>query len=333
MSWVEKAQMAAKLAAEKSAKLAQELNAEIQAKAAASENLTFGLDLAKGLKDASISGRDRASLALGEYGQTEQGMINGQKVRSVLSAMSKLPILTAVTDAFKARNGIPYLHSQFLEQPDNAEVALWLAESMGRTQADVAMFQNLRSATDPTYYVVFKSIKAATNLGVKPEDQTERKLLQHAFTIAKQNVAQNPNDSNSLHVLGRVYFAMKDMESSLVSCKMSVIADRNSPLPWVTIAKIEIVSGKLDDAKFAAQRAIDLGNTMGHELLANIMVIESGENASMSVLKEFSAKIDLVQREDRSAYLGVSMDATSMFSDVKNGQLERINNLLERVLS
>jgi hypothetical protein len=333
MGWVEKAQMAAKLAAEKSAKLAQELNKELQAKAATNENLAMGLDLAKGLKDASVSGIDRASLAFGEYGQTEQGKINGQKVRSVLSAMSKLPILTAIADTFKARNGIPYLYAQFLEQPDNAEVALWLAESLGRTQADLAMFQKLRSVTDPTYFVVFNSIKAATNLGVKPEDQTERKLLQRAFGIAKFNVMRNPNDSNSLHVLGRVYFAMKDMESSLASCKMSVIADRNSPLPWVTIAKTEMATGRLNEAKHAAQKAVDLGNTMGHEILAHIMMLESGENASMSILKEFSAKLDLVKREDRSAYLGVSMDATSMFSDIKNGQLEKINDLVEKVLS
>ena len=151
--------------------------------------------------------------------------------------------------------------------------------------------------------------------------------------VAKFNVMQNPHDSKSLHVLGRVYFAMKDMDSALVSCKMSVIADRNSPLPWVTIAKIEMTSGRLNEAKFAAQKAIDLGNTMGYEQLAHILILEAGENAPMSILKDFSSRLDLVKREDRCAYIGVSMDATSMFSDVKNGQLEKVNTLVEKVFS
>ena len=332
MGWMDKALATAKLTADKAVKVSKELAEEFDAglssrddyrsvKELAAEFRTKGMELAAGARDLT------AEVAK-EVGETELGAKAGQKMRSAAGVLAALPLVTAVTDVAKARQGVDELYAILLAQPQDPERALWLAEALDRVQRDLGMYRRVRSVTSMTYAARRRLIVGALELGLQPVDATRLRLLKSAYGRARSSLSANPEDAQALHVLSRVYLAQGDVLTAIKLAKLSILISPSHGLSWITLSRSFLAAKEYASAKEAAERAVSAGAGYGNEMLAQLILVQSQEGTTETVA-EYDRLRSLVTMEDRRAYLGTSVDPRDAIRHIKDEQVRRAASTLE----
>lgn len=172
MGLMDRAVARARLAADQAKQAAHELDSRL------SDDPDYAAARAAAV-DGTERGRaalDRARAAseglLEEAGSSDTGAKIGDKARNVATVLARLPVVSAMTDAAKARHGVSELHSQLVENPADPFNALWLAEALDRVEQDLDRYRRVRSMTSATYGIRRAAILGALALGADCQDPT-----------------------------------------------------------------------------------------------------------------------------------------------------------------
>jgi hypothetical protein len=290
----------------------------------------------RSLRASLGTAKDQAKVAVGELRQarndaidqlasTPTGAALGERTRQIGSIVSRLPALSAITDAALSRHGVAHLHQQFKDDPTDPARALHLAEALLRVRQDLQRYRIVRSITSPSYLLISQSIRAAGEVGAEDRDPPETVLLKRAFAGARRRVRCNPVDAEALHVLARVYLAQQHFTHAERLAKASFMAEPRDPLPLVTVARAQLALGKLAEARSTAERAAAKGAGFGNEVLARIVLAEAAGDTDVDRYEALRATIG---QHDKIAYLGVAVTGDAWWDEFKARQRTKTQNLL-----
>lgn len=249
-------------------------------------------------------------------------------MRSAAGFIATLPVFTALTDAARARHGVDDLYATLRVHPQDPQQALWLAEALDRVHGDLALFGRVRSLTSPTYALRRRLLLSALELGEQPSDPVRVRLLKSAYRRSLSAVRVNSKDHEALHVLARIYLAQGDLVSAGRLAKVSILTDPSDGLAWITMARVFFVAGQYSSAKVAAERAVSAGAGYGNELLAQLVIAQTPEEAATAVA-EFERLRSLVTPADRRAYFGTAVEPRAALRHVKEEQVRRAVDMLD----
>ncbi len=333
MGWLDKATAAAKVAANAAREAAQEMAADMEAehgdKPEYQEFQQSWTRLKEKAKAGAVEAKALRNEAIAEFGGTESGRAVGEATRGLGTVLSRMPVLSALSDAAQSRHGVGKLRDQFMAEPGDPVLALWLAESMRRVGEDMHRYRVVRSVTSPTYAIMNQSIRAAGEVGKTDSDPVERKLLKVAFVRSRERVREHPEDAESLHVLARVYLAQGQAEQAGRFAKLALLSNPAQPLPWITLSRAYLEVGQSENARKAAQRAVDEGAGYGNEMLARLVL--AGGAKSKDDIQHYEAYRAAVTPQDKTAYLGVAVSGSDWWEDLKDRQSGKTVKLLDEL--
>ena len=330
MAWFDKGKATTSIVAKNAKKVANEVKKEIDNEFGDSEWYQEAKNIATEVKkEAQIAYQVAAELSgvmAEDFGNTESGKFIGEKSRSAGKFLSTLPIFSLKTDVIKNRHGVEHLFEHFSEDPNDPERALFLAEALSRVQSDLDVYSKVRSATSPTYAVISKSLITASYLGKEPSDPTQIKLLKLAFFKSIEKLKANPADSKALHILSRVYLAQKKHGEAIRFGKLSILADPNDGLPWVTLSRTYSEIDQHENARRAANRAIEKGAKYGYLLIADYDLADS-EKANFGQVTKYIENREKVSLKDRSKYLGPGVLGNNILEGIGRNQFNKLTEL------
>lgn len=332
VGWMDRALAKAKVTTDQARQLGRELAADLdeefgsspeyqEMKAAASRTRVRAVHVATEVKVAAAD-------ALTTAGDTTAGQKVGEGTRRAAAVLSKAPVVTAVTDAAKARHGVELLFARLQEAPENPLPAVWLAEALDRVYAGLDKYQRLRSVTSLTYALGRQALLSAAELGAVPSDPTRTRLLKRAYAQARLTLRQQPRDGHSLHVLARVYLAQGQADQAVRAAKASLIITPDDGLAWVTLARCYEARGMHASAEKAARRAVELGADYGYEVLAR-RALSRGQQEQQDLPAEYEALRAKVTPAGRAAYLGVAVTGEQAVKQVKDEQRRKAAEVLD----
>jgi hypothetical protein len=327
MGWSDRAIARARLAAAKALEASQELLAEAD-KALLSSHPEYS-DAKAALAAAAAEMRKTANRKLAQAASTQTGAKVGDATRKGLATLAQLPVLSAALDAAKARHAIDALAARCREDPEEPMHAVRLVEGLDRVQDDLRNYRRVRTAIDPMYRVHRQVIVTAAQLGQEAKDPIRVSLLKRAFVQARRRLAEVPDDPKALHTLARVYLAQGDVRHGALAAALSYRSDPGDPLPLVTLARCHMVSGERDRAAAVAERAVAVGATYANELLAVIVLNQTGRPHA-ELADEFERLRSRVTPEARLAYLGCQPDASAAWQTFKSIQSERTAKVAQK---
>ena len=253
-----------------------------------------------------------------DVGATKPGQVVGEKTRWTIGQIGTMPGLTILTDVVKSRHGVHALHELFVEKPKDPMRAVWLGEAMVRVQRDLLVYRVVRSVTSPTYLLIRQTIMTAATTGVEASDPTTTQLFKHAYGLSVLRLRRDPDHAYSCHVLARVYLAKGRPDQALRFSKLAIMADKNDPLPWVTLSRSYLRFGQVINANEAARRAISLGADYGYAVLADVLMV--AEQRPEQIIDQYASLKSAAGKEGTIAYLGTYVDPHSAFTYIKDSQ-------------
>lgn len=319
----------ARLAADQAKQAAQELDARLSedpdyaaARAAAVEGTEKG-------RAALDRARVAAEGLLEEASRSETGARIGDKARNAATVLAQLPVLSAMTDAAKARHGVSELHGRLVEDPTDPFNALWLAEALDRVEQDLGRYRRVRSMTSATYSIRRAAILGALALGAESQDPTRLHLLKSAFARSLRAVRSDPRDVDALHCLARVYLAQA-MTGPAISCiKRALVLRPDDALLWITLARCYLAATWHTSAAEAAQRAVALGGSYAHEVLAMLSLLGDAASDVDEAVATYERHKEAITPAGRAAYLGCSTDGRQALQALKAEQARRGTEALD----
>jgi predicted Zn-dependent protease len=273
--------------------------------------------------------RDVALELVHEASQTDAGRIVGAFTRDSIGFLSKLPVLSAVGDAFRAANGIDSLTSHLRRNPNEAVRHLLLAEALKRMETDQRRYRAIRATVDPTYLVVDSAIRTTASLGNNTEhDDAATKLLKNAFALSLKTLRHTPRDPEALHVLSRVYLITGQFGEAIRFAKLAVLASPNDGQPMYSLARAYLACEQRENAKRAAEIAVHRGASCAYDLLAELAI--TSENATSSDRVDAYVHLrSLATTESRALYWGPSATGVDLVTAVGSTQFAKSQAMLD----
>ena len=265
-----------------------------------------------------------------DVGATKPGQVVGEKTRWTIGQIGTMPGLTILTDVVKSRHGVHALHELFVEKPKDPMRAVWLGEAMVRVQRDLLVYRVVRSVTSPTYLLIRQTIMTAATTGVEVSDPTTAQLFKHAYGLSVLRLRRDPDHAYSCHVLARVYLAKGRPDQALRFSKLAIMADKNDPLPWVTLSRSYLRFGQVINANEAARRAISLGADYGYAVLADVLMV--AEQRPEQIIDQYASLKSAAGKEGTIAYLGTYVDPHSAFTYIKESQHAKVRHWRDKTV-
>ena len=271
MSWFKKAKLAAQKVVDTASKTAKDLADEVESEfggetwyeGAKKTATQIGVETNKLYQGSKEFGSDIVQ----ELGSTELGKNVGDKTRVAAQFLSQLPVFSLAHDVLKSRHGIKALYTSFQDNPHDPLRALWLAEALGRVHSDLKVYSGIRSVISPSYALISQSLKLASKLGDEPTDPTQIRLLKHAFSLSLRRLKENPRDAVALHILARIYLVQNDPVEAVYFSKLAIVANTSDSNPWITLSRAYLALEQLNNARRAADKAVNFGQQYGREIL------------------------------------------------------------------
>jgi len=125
------------------------------------------------------------------------------------------------------------------------------------------------SFTSATTMEASKAARRAYQKGVQ-EESKRKPNLEKARMFLEEAVAHHPSFAEALTALGRVRFALGDVEGAALALETSIAADEKFPPPYILLLRIRMKSGDLRPAAVIAAALLRLnpGNTEARYLHA-----------------------------------------------------------------
>jgi hypothetical protein len=284
-------------------------------------------------------------------GSTEPGARTGTAVRAVLGELARLPIVTAVGDAVRAKNTIRPLLEAVRRQPDDPWANLHAGEALRAAEQDMGWYVRFRTVTDPSSVLVRLALRSAVALGRdRPEEAGAQHrvdgaevLLRRAYALALGRTRADATDLDAFHVIGRIFLAQAMPGAAyraLHTGFRQAVAGGAPPDPaaLVTLARASLALGRLDEARSHAAAAIGLGCSVGNEVLADLVFDDSATSTSTSSstrsrISRFTTLMERVTDDDRAAYYGTNRSASSVLRTFQAEQWSKTTSTVSRGLA
>jgi len=277
-------------------------------------------------------GKDVISTAqeiTGEIGETEIGKNIGELSRSISTKLADLPVLSITGDVVKQKNGVNNLLEYLKEDTNDPERYIWLAEAMIRSNLDIQNYSRIRSAVDPSYFMIQNTVKSMNDLGKVEKDLVTIKLLKTAFSLSLGRIQKNPRDAKALYCLARIYHCQGDNSEAIKYAKLSFLA-KQSALPLITLAKCYLNIGQVSNAEKAAHKSLKWKSSYGNKILAECKMLDDKTSKdSLDKLRRYSILVDRVKPKDEAKYYGPKASSINLLEGVGKQQWERITKLME----
>jgi tetratricopeptide (TPR) repeat protein len=286
-------------------------------------------EVAGGAKHIYSVGRDVAVELANEASQTDAGRTVGAFTRDGLGFLSKLPVLSAVGDAFRAANGIDALTNHLRENPQDAERHLLLAEALKRLETDQRRYRAIRTAVDPSYLIVDGALRSTASLGTDLEsDDVPTRLLKNAFALSLQTLKKTPRDARALHVLARVYLVTGHSGEAVRFAKLAILAAPHEGMPMYTLGRAYLALNQRENAERAAYLAVERGASCAYDLLGELAITsESGTSATR--VDAYVHHRSLSTPECRAQYWGPAATGVDLVSAVGAAQFAKSQALFD----
>jgi tetratricopeptide (TPR) repeat protein len=234
-----------------------------------------------------------------------------------------LPGVTAPVDLIAARHCVDILADRLKEDPTDPRRHVWFAEALQHTRRDIRTWARLRTVMEPSSLLVRTAVRGVTQLGEDGSaEDAETRLLRRAFAISASRVRGGEADPVVLHVLARVYLArgMPAEALRLAGQAFAIESDERADV-LVTTARALRRMRRREDAARAAERAVDLGTTLGYDVLARLMTTDGAQlRRDPGRLIELRRK---VRAEDRVRYAGAARSGAEIARAVKTAQWQK----------
>jgi hypothetical protein len=281
-----------------------------------------------GVSRARHLARETATWAMDEAGQSVWGSATGSGARGAAHALKKLPVLTLIGDTVRARHGVDHLAERLRSQPRDAATAVHLAEAMHRCEAEMRAYTRVRTATSLTYGLRQKLVATTLELGTQDQEGSRMRLLKATHARLHTTIRRDPEDAVALELMARVLLLAGRFDDAAAFAKISILANAAPGHAWVTLARAYLALEQHSNGVRAAERAIALGFTFGHEVhaMATLQLATPG----LEAISAFEKTRALVSDEDKRAYLGHSADARSITETILASQMNKYDELTSK---
>lgn len=289
----------------------------------ASKTLATGSDSVRVVKTKT---QDLTKTAVEAAAGTKIGATGLERAEEGFTFLGGLPGFTAIGDTVQSRQGISRLVQRLQEDPFDPMPPVWLAEAFLRAQREQGGVNAVRAVANPVRIAVQGVASAVKHAG---KEQTAvpatTQLLGRAYVLALTHLDENL-ETHELHALSRVYLA-RGAPTEAVRLAQGAIACEGSGTAEaaVTLARAHAQRGALALASDSARLAVDLGSTVGHQLLAELPATGDDEGGSLST-DERADLLSMVELEDVVRYRGAAPTAREMASDVYERQRQRLKS-------
>ena len=278
---------------------------------------------------ATHTAKNIADEAFVEISKTESGKVVGRSVEMSLAKLARMPIITMATDILRISHGLSDLSSQVKDDPENAEKRIWLAEAFVKYNKDRDTYIKIRSVLHPGTLLISEAGKAAVKLNnenreSEPDSESD-KLLKIAFMHAAKKLRTRESIEKSLHVLSRVYLLKEQSIESMRFSKLAIVSNPQEGMYYTTLARGYRQLHQNANAAKAAVRAINLGSTVGNEILADIL--EASRRGKIGDGK-IASKRSAITEEDRIKYWGTAKSGADIATAVGEEQWKKASALL-----
>ena len=285
-------------------------------------------------KRAAEGTKNAGGAALDKAGGTKSGQLVGDGTRRVVKEIQGLPLVGLTPEALAARNGVPTVRKKLRRDPTNPEHALWLAEALLRTQREMRLVLTAHGAANPTTVAVRSVTNVALKLGQTHADPPHVRLLKTAFAGAATRVRADPTDAVALHVCARVYLVQGMLADAARLAELAATAAPSDGRACATAAYAHLRAGDNAAAEAAADRAVERGCTVGHEVHAELLrrrLLAEGEKGAKERNDAYAQRLALVEKKDRRAYYGAALGAPAVTWAVTAQESRKTARLTGRV--
>jgi hypothetical protein len=280
--------------------------------------------------DGLRAARDRA---VERTAQTRTGRSAGHAVRRFGAVVARMPMLSLTSDVLAARHGVSELADLLREEPDDAMTAVWLLEALQRAERDRRHVRAVRTVVDPTTWVTRATLGTVATVGQEHAPFADR-LARATYALACASLRDDPADDRAWHALARLHLHLDDPSGGRDLAALAALvggAERAGSL--ATLARAELGLGDLWAADRAAAHAASLGDTIGHEVRAEVhqaaLLVDDDPAVRRTRTTAIAALQELVRSEDRARYHGIHVDAAQVLRGTGRAQGRKVVRLGE----
>lgn len=287
--------------------------------------MTVGSDLKKDAR--TIADRGIAAVT-----QTSSGQKTAAIVRHAQTEVGQLPGLTALGDTSRALYGIPSLSQRLVDEPDNPWAYLWLAEALSRWARAQRVMAGARALVEPSSLITRAAIGELT-LASDPGRPLEERLLRSCYVLAGRSLGSDSR-ADMLHALSRVYRAAGKSDEALIALQPALlVAGDHQARAYVTAARLHYEARRFSEARTAARVALDLGSTVGNEVLSDVLSaqVSGGWRARSQAVQDAVRLRAEVDPADVVDYYGTFTTAGAALSEAMVEQGQKSGALARRL--
>lgn len=323
----------AKRSAAKKAKAAVE-KVDEKTSDGASKAIDKGGTASKGVIETS---QKATTSAVERMAGTDTGATTLDGAKKAFSTFASLPGVTLIGDGVQSRQGVGRLMERLRDDPFDPMPPVWLAEAMLKAQREQKGVNIVRAAVSPARIAMVGLATAVKDANEQqPAVPAPTQLLGRSYVLALARLDERLS-THDLHALSRVYLA-RGAPAEAVRLAQGAIAVGGDGVAEaaITLARAHGRNGSLPQAKAAAHLAVDLGSTLGHQILAELPDVHAehgdtdagrpgGDRPAVTTAQraELHAK---VETEDVERYRGAAPTVKGMAGDVLDQQRRRLKD-------
>jgi hypothetical protein len=288
-------------------------------------------DAAAKLKKLGSWGSKTRDAVTAAASASEKARTVGRGLRALSGELQRLPVVSLPADLLRAKSSIAELAERFRAEPENPYASLWLGEALKALERDTRYYLVARGVLQPTALLASQALKTGALVGAEPAESASERMLARAFELAERRL-KDGFDAHALHVIARVYLARRTPDAALEPARLALAdaSETGRGAFLFTLGRALLGTGRLSEARRAAELAIAAGMSLGHELLAELLFRDDDAGEEAGRRQAYVELLDRVDERDRIGYFGTSRSGSDVVRVTLGAQREKLADALDR---